>query len=163
MVDHFTDLTYVNPMRSTNQEETLAGKASFERKDFTCEVKIKMYHTYNGIFSEKSFRSTIEDAKHTIKFCRVGSHHKNVIVEKNQTLTLGARTLILHAKKNWPDAITKMLWPYALKDSSEQLNVIKVDGYGITTMENFVGTTIDITFKNHHTWGCPIHILYALL
>ena len=23
----------------------------------------------------------------------------------------------------------------------------------------FSGTTVDITFKNHHTWGCPIYFL----
>ena len=48
-----------------------------------------------------------------------------------------------------------MLWPYALKDFSEQWNVLKVDDDGITPMEKFSGTTADIFPKNHHTWGCP--------
>ena len=69
---------------------------------------------------------------------------------KIQTLTLGAITLILHEKIYWPEEITKILWPYALKDFLEQLNVIKVDDDGITPTENFSGTTIDINIKNHH-------------
>ena len=51
----------------------------------------------------------------------VESHHKNFILERtNQTLTLGARTLLLHEKNYYPDAITTILWHYELKDSAEQ-------------------------------------------
>ena len=40
-----------------------------------------------------------------------------------------------------------MLWTYALKSFAEQLNVLKVDDYGINPMDKFVGTTTDITIK----------------
>ena len=40
-----------------------------------------------------------------------------------------------------------MLWTYALKDFSEQLNVLKVNADGITPMEKFTGTTTDINLK----------------
>ena len=52
-----------------------------------------------------------------------------------------------------------MLWTYALKEFSEQLNLLKGDDDGINPMEKFAGTTIDITLKNNHTRGC---IVYAL-
>ena len=52
-----------------------------------------------------------------------------------------------------------MLWPYALKDFAEQLNLLKVDDDRITLMENFAGTTRYITLKNYHTWGCPVYVL----
>ena len=71
--------------------------------------------------------------------------------------------MLLHAKRYWPDAINKMLWSYALKAFAEHLNEFKVVGYGITPMEKFVGTTIDITIKNCHTWGCPVYILDSIL
>ena len=45
-----------------------------------------------------------------------------------------------------------MLWPYVLKSSSKKLNVLKVDGDGITTMEKFAFTTTYIALTNHHTW-----------
>ena len=40
-----------------------------------------------------------------------------------------------------------MLWKYALKDFAEKLNVLKVDDDVITPMENFSGTTTEITLK----------------
>ena len=45
------------------------------------------------------------------------------------------------------EAIATIIWSYVLKDFSEQLNELKVDVYGITTMEKFAGTTTDITLK----------------
>ena len=43
------------------------------------------------------------------------------------------------------------------------MNVIKVDDDGITTMENFAGTTTDISIKNQHTWGFPVYVLDEIL
>ena len=34
---------------------------------------------------------------------------------------------------------------------------------GITSMEKFSGTTTEITIKNHHTWVCPVYVLYEIL
>ena len=117
MVDHFSDLTYVQLIRSTIQEETLAGKPAFEILAATFGIRIKRYHAYNGRFSEQPFRSSIEDSNQTIKFYGVGSHHQNAIVERKiQNLTLGSKTLLLHAKIYCPEEITTMLWSYSLKD-----------------------------------------------
>ena len=55
-----------------------------------------------------------------------------------------------------------MLWTYALKAFEEQLNEIKVDGCGITNIENFPGTTTDITLEIT-TWRCPVYVLDAIL
>ena len=135
-------------MRSTSQEETLSGKPSFEKRTDRFGVKIKIYHAYNGIFSEQYFRSAIEDANQNIKFCGVGSHHQNDIFEiKIQTLTLGAKKLIRHEKRYWPEEISKKLWTYELNYFAEQSNVIKVDDDGINPMEKFVGTTTYIYIK----------------
>ena len=56
-----------------------------------------------------------------------------------------------------------MLWTYALKAFSEQLNVLKVDDDGITPMEKFSGTTADITLINHHTRGYKVYVLDKIL
>ena len=61
MGDHFSDLTYMHLVRSTNQEDTLAGKSAFEIWSATFGVKIKRYHADNGQFSEQTFRPEIED------------------------------------------------------------------------------------------------------
>ena len=56
-----------------------------------------------------------------------------------------------------------MLCPYKLKDFSEKLNEIKVDGDRITPMKKFSGTTTYITLKNHHIWGCPVYVMNEVL
>ena len=71
--------------------------------------------------------------------------------------------MLLHAKIYCPEERTTILYLYALKAFAEQLNVTKVDGYGITPMENVSGTTTDIIIKNHHTWGFPVYFLDAIL
>ena len=153
-MDHFIDLTYVYLTRSTSQEESLAGKAAFGIMSDTFGFKIKIYHAENGRFSEQPFRSAIEDSNQTKNFFGVRYHHQDVIVERKiQTLTLGARTLLLHAKRYRPEAITTMLWPYSLEDFTEQLNELKLDNDEITHMEKFSGTTREINLKNHHTRG----------
>ena len=99
----------------------------------------------NGKFSELPFRSSIEESNQTISFCGVGSNQQNTIFEiKNQTLTLGYKTL---------------LWIYSLKSFSKQLNKLKVDKYGVITMYNVLGTTTEITLENNYTWGCPVYVL----
>ena len=45
--------------------------------------------------------------------------------------------------KSWSGTSTKSF--------AEQLNVPKMDDYGITPIEKFSGTTTYITLKNHHT------------
>ena len=37
-----------------------------------------------------------------------------------------------------------------------------MDDDGITPVEKFVGTTTDITLKNHHTWDCSVYVLGAI-
>ena len=53
-------------MGSTSQEQTLSGKVAFEIWNDTFGVEIKIYHAYNGKFSEQPFRSAIEDSNQTI-------------------------------------------------------------------------------------------------
>ena len=79
-------------------------------------IKVKRYHAGNGRFSKQYFRSAIEDANHTITFRGVGYNNQNYITKRKiQTITLGYRTLILHAKIYCLEEITTILWPYARK------------------------------------------------
>ena len=50
-----------------------------------------------------------------------------------------------------------MLLTYALEDVAENLNVLKVDDYGITPMEQFAETTTEMFIKNNHTWGFIVY------
>ena len=55
--------------------------------------------------------------------------------------------MLLHAKIYCPDAISTMLWSYALKAFTKQLNELNLDYYWVTPSENFSGTRTDITLK----------------
>ena len=146
MVGHFGDLTYVHLIKITIQEEIFVVKADFERWYTTFEVKIYRYHAENGRFSEQRFRSAIEGSNQTKTNLGVVYHHQNAIVEIIiQTITLGYRTLLIHAKIYCLYSTTTMLCPYAIKTFVEQLDELKVDNDGITPMEKFSGTTTDIT------------------
>ena len=48
---------------------------------------------------------------------------------------------------------------YALKAFTYQINELKVNDDGITTMEKFSGKTTYINIKNHHKYGCPLYVL----
>ena len=92
------------------KEYTLARTSDFEWWAAILGVRIKKYHADNEIFSWQYFRSAIEDSNHTIACCKVGSYHQDSIFERKiQTLTLGARTLIINVKIFCPEAITIML------------------------------------------------------
>ena len=115
---------------------------------------------YHGKVSEQPFRSEMEDSNQTITFCGIGYHDQNATVEKKiQNIALWSQTMLLHANKYCPEAITTTFWAYALKAFAEKLNLLKVDYDVISLMEKFSVTTIYITIKNHHTWGSPVYLL----
>ena len=77
---------------------------------------MKHYHADNGRFADEGFKNDLNDKDQTITFCGVGAHHQNGIVEsKNRTLTEGARTLLLHAIRMWPQMIVLCFGPLLSK------------------------------------------------
>jgi hypothetical protein len=122
-VDHFSDYVYGALMRDLSLDETLLAKSSFERHANNGGVLINSYRADNGCFADTGFQKALKDANQKINYCRVGAHHQNGILERRiKELTLISRTLLLHAKRHWPDYITTMLWPFALKKAAFRLN-----------------------------------------
>jgi hypothetical protein len=110
-------------MRDLTLEETLLAKSSFEWHASEGGVTIHSYCTDNGHFANSGFQQAIKDAKQTITFCAVGTHHQNGIVERHiKELTLITCALLLPAKSQWPDYVTRMMWPLALKEAAYCLN-----------------------------------------
>ena len=160
--DHFTNFSYCHLMRSTDTEETLAAKLAFEKVAQSYGVNIERYHADNGRFAEKSFKAAVEDASQKISFCGVDAHHQAGIIERHiQELTKNARTLLLHAKRNWPDAIGTILWPFAIKAAERRHNLFRLDDKGNTPLSRFADTQVMTPMEDSHTWGCPVYILEA--
>ena len=60
-----------------------------------------------------------------ISFCGAGTHYQNGVIENRiKYLTLSERTLLLHAKRHWPDAITTILWPFSILADSRKHNTL---------------------------------------
>ncbi len=99
-VDHFSDHIYVYLMHNLTLEETLLTKHAYERFLAALGVDSKAHHANNGCFADKGFQDDCVSCNQNITFCRVGSHDRNGIAERKiKDLTLGGRTLLLHAKR----------------------------------------------------------------
>ncbi|KAL7496856.1 hypothetical protein ACHAWT_005049 [Skeletonema menzelii] len=164
-VDHVTDYVYCHLMSALSLEETLLAKLAYEKLLAQMGHKAKHFRADNGRFADKGFMKSIEDADQTITFCGVGHHGQNGIVEhKNKMLTLGARTLLLHGIRMWPQMIDSMFWPFALKAYAEQLNCLRVDEDGQTPESKMTGIpTTDLPVANYHTLFCPVYVLDSRL
>ena len=126
-VDHFSDYVYVALMQDLRLDETLLAKSAFERHANEGDFSISSYQADNGRFADAGFQKAIKVAHQSITFCAVGANQQNGIVERHiKELTLISWTLLLHAKQHWPDYITMMMWPFALKEVALWLNQLSL-------------------------------------
>jgi hypothetical protein len=106
-------------MQDLTLDKTLLAKSSFGRHAHKGGVTINSYHANNGCFADSGFQQVIKDADWKITYCTVGAHHQKGIVEQwIKELALISQTLLLHAKQHWPNYITTMMWPFALKEAA---------------------------------------------
>ena len=82
-VDHYIGLSYVHVQKSTNSEETVLAKKTYETWCLTYGVTVRHYHSDNGQFAENKFRQAVSESPHqTISYCGVNAHHQNGVAEK---------------------------------------------------------------------------------
>ena len=130
-IDHASKLSYTHLQTSVDNQQTLQAKLGYERYAASHGVKLKSFHSDNGVFAEKAFRGNLEDNQQSITYCAVGAHHQNGLVEREIGLmTEGARTNLLHAQRRWPKAIGPILWPFAWKDYEYKKNHLRLEEEG---------------------------------
>jgi hypothetical protein len=158
-VDHFSDYVYVALMQDLSLDETLLAKSSFERQANDGGVSIESYRADNGRFADAGFQKAVKDANQSITFCAVGAHHQNGIVERRiKELTLVSRTLLLHAKRHWPDYITTMMWLFALKEAAIRLNRLSPRSDSRSCEATLFNNDTD-----HFVFGSPCFVLDSRL
>jgi hypothetical protein len=164
-VDHLTDYVYVALMRDLGLDETLLAKSAFERHANKGGISISSYQADNGRFADAGFQKAIKDANQSITFCAVGAHHQNGIIEQCiKELTLISRTPLLHAKRHWPDYITTMMWPFALKEAAYRLNRLSLRSDGRSCESTFFNIETDlIDPASLHVFGSPCFALDSRL
>ncbi len=123
IVDHYSDHVYIFLMHNLLLDDTLLAKHAYECFLSSIRVTAKAYHANNGRFADKCFKDDCATSNQSITFCGVGSHHQNGIAERKiKEITLGAQTLLLHAKRMLPEYILTILWPFSLKCGEDRLN-----------------------------------------
>jgi hypothetical protein len=153
-------LSFVYTQKSTTAEETVQAKDAFERFAKAHQVVIKHYHADNGIFAEAEFLRAIEKANQTISFCGVNAHHMNGHAEKRiRDLQENARSMLLHAKRRWPSAVTVNLWPYAVRMANDVHNFAPSIKEGVSPIERFSQVQVSPKVRHSHTFGCPVYVL----
>ena len=97
----------------------------------------------------------------TITFCGAGSRHQNGIAEQNiKDITLGARTLLLHANIMLPEYISTTLWPFAVKCYEDRMKHLGHCADDCSPFETLSGLdSMPLNVLNFHTIGCPCYVL----
>jgi hypothetical protein len=138
-VDHESDYTYVHLQQSTNSEETLQSKRSFERWAKSCNVTIKKYHLAAGRFADTAWMSDAANQGQLVSMCGVNAHPQNGKVERRISQSQDmARTSLLAASTQWPDAVNAYLWPYTIRKAAEALNRIMHESHSESPYEAFI-------------------------
>ena len=98
-VDHATSYMYTHLQRSQTPIESIEAKVAYECMAATFGIRVKKFHTDNGIFEEEDFKRNVSDNNQTISYCGVRAHIQNGIAEVDiKQLTEKARTMLIHAK-----------------------------------------------------------------
>ena len=164
-IDYASRFIHVGLMSDESGELTLEDKHNFDHLCATRGIKVRAYHADNGRFAERSFVSDCRKRLQRITFCGVGAHHQNGISENAiKRLTLVAHTLLMHVQFHWPEYITTMLWPFALKAAQDRINQLNVDVNGETPDMKF--SNVDgrsMKLQDFHTFGCPCYVLDSRL
>ncbi len=159
--DHFSDHVYVYLMKDLTLAEKLMVKYTYEKYLASLGVESKVYHADIGCFADKGFRDDCILSNQIITFCGVGNHHQNGIAERKiKDITLGGRTLLLHAKRMFPEYISTILWPFAVKCYEDRMNHLVHPANGHTPFEMLAGLdSAPIRISDFHTFGCPCYVL----
>jgi hypothetical protein len=146
-------------------DATLDAKLDYERQLLSFGVHIKGYHADNGRFAEDAWKDSCQVLNQTFRYCGVGSHHQNGVVERRiWDLSDSARASLLHAIHHWPECISKNLWPFAHKYACNIRNQVRPTDEKMPE-EIISGSPSSFTteLSQYHPFGCPAYVLDARL
>jgi hypothetical protein len=100
-----------------------------------------------------------------ITYCAVRAHPQNGTVERQiKELILISRTLLLHAKQHWPNYISTMMWPFALKEAAYCLNRLSLCSDGQSCEATFFNVDKELLDPStYHTFGSQCFVLDSCL
>jgi hypothetical protein len=165
-VDQATRLGYVHLQKGATAEETLEGKKAFEAYARDHSISIKAYHADNGIFCAHKWVDCCRMAEQGLTFAGVNSHHENGIAKRRiKELQDLARTMLIHANRQWKMSVNAHLWPYTVRMASEQINYMPrmQSKERKSPMQDFAKTETHTNVKHWHPFGSPVYVLESEL
>ena len=147
-------------MRNTSLEQTIQAKVAFERELAKYNMRVTEHRADNGRFADVGFKAKVEKCNQTMSYCGVGAHYQNGFA-KNYIgkITTRARVMLLHAKRFWPEAITPILWPFAVAQTIEIENTLVLDSSGRSALQKLTTTDAPIALRDQHTWRYLVYVL----
>ena len=160
-IDEASGLMFSSNQVSLKADETLRGKARFERFANTCGVNIVAYRGDNGVFKSKAYQDNLKRKKQTIRFSGIGAHHQNGVAECSiRTVSESARSMLIHSAIHWPEETSINLWPFAMDYAIYTHNRLPKAPQGQSPLEIFTGTKQDNTWVSRsRVFGCPAYVL----
>jgi hypothetical protein len=122
------------------------------------------YHADNGVFNAYEWKAACNAKGQGLSFAGVNAHHQNGKAERRiGLLQQQTRTMLIHASRRWPTAITANLWPYALRSANESIISCPSlqDKKGRSPIQIFSSAEVSINPKHFYHFGCPVYVLDA--
>ncbi len=164
-VDHASGKIFNFPQLSTTAADTIRSKHLLERLALDDGIRIKHYHSDNGVFNSAAFKDDCITSSQHISFSSVGAHHQNGVAERNiKTISQWARANMLHAAFHWTAHANIKLWPQAVDYAVWVFNRLPSVDTGLSPNElwsNTRHTNKDI--RRTHPFGCPVFVLDPIL
>lgn len=160
-VDHASGFIFVNHQTSTSAPDTIRGKMQLEHEAAAVNVKIKRYHSDNGVFSSSEFRSHCKMLDQKLTFSAVGAKFQNGVAERAiQTVCNMARANMIHATLCWPGRPFIDMWPLAMNYAAWVHNKLPISYDGATPEELWSKIKCpESHLPRAHVFGCPVYVL----
>ena len=124
------------------------------------------YHSDNGVFNSKLFKSDMELLGQKFTKSGVGAHHQNTVAERAIGYIMSrARRMLFHMAMMWPAGGGCMeLLPFAVTYAVYLWNRIPAIKHGYSPMELFCGTSVNCKkLMRCRVFGCPSYVLNPIL
>ena len=122
-------------------------------------IKLKAYHSYNGVFQSKQFKQDLKQNKQTIDFSGTIAHHQNGIAERAiRTVMEWVRTMMLHSDLHRPEQADLSLWPLEMDYTVHLWNNVPNREHRLIP-NKIINGTLQPNFnslKQAHIWGFPV-------
>ena len=81
-VDHATGFVYLVHQVSFTAVETINAQVLFEQEMGRAGIRVKHYHSDNGIFKSEDFKASIEENGQELTLSGAYAHHQNGVAER---------------------------------------------------------------------------------